>query len=376
MTAALPLPHAVPAPTTPRAFSCACGRPVFFRNSQCLGCRRPLGYDAPRGALLALERVRSGGWREAGVPTRRAPRYARCANLDSAAACNWLLGAAEVAAGFTLCRCCRLTRTVPDLSQPSAGLWWSRIELAKRRLVSSLIRLGLPVDPKPADGGPGLAFDLLLAPPGGPGVITGHADGVITLDASEADDARREERRGSLGEPYRTLLGHLRHEIGHYYWQLLVEPTAWLAPVRALFGDDREDYGAALQRHYASGPPADWGQRFVSAYASAHPWEDWAETWAHYLHLVDTLDTARSFGLDGERVELSYERFGPDLLADSGDTDVPAFLRLVNSWMELTGVLNELSRSMGVADFYPFVLSAPAVRKLHLVHRIIRSPAA
>ncbi|WP_457424453.1 zinc-binding metallopeptidase family protein [Roseateles sp. P5_E7] len=369
-------PRQMPQPMTPRAFSCACGRPVFFRNSQCLACQRPLGYDAALGMLLALERVRSGGWRQAGLPPRRAPRYARCANLDTPAACNWLLDGAEVQAGFTLCRCCRLTRTVPDLSQPGAGLWWCRIEQAKRRLVSSLIGLKLPVRAKAeVPDGLGLAFDLLLAPPEGPAVITGHADGVITLDASEADDARREALRGCLGEPYRTLLGHLRHETGHYYWQLLVEPSGWIEPFRALFGDEREDYGAALQRHYVSGPQPDWGQRFVSAYASAHPWEDWAETWAHYLHLVDTLDTARSFGVDGERVELSYERFGPELLADSGDADAESFLRLINSWMELTGVLNEMSRSMGVPDFYPFVLSLPAVRKLHLVHRVIRAPA-
>ncbi|MDR7297815.1 hypothetical protein J2X16_003164 [Pelomonas aquatica] len=371
--------RAVPLPKTPRAFSCACGRPIFFRNSQCLACQRPLGYAATRGSLLALEaapaRAGKGAWREAGVPVRRAPRYARCANLDSAAACNWLLDAEEVAAGFTLCRCCRLTRTVPDLSQPDAGVWWCRIEEAKRRLVSSLIGLGLPVKSRSEDAAHGLAFDLLLSPPGGPAVITGHADGIITLDASEADDARREARRGQLREPYRTLLGHLRHETGHYYWQLLVEPSPWLEHFRSLFGDERQDYAAALQRHYAEGAPADWGQRFVSAYASAHPWEDWAETWAHYLHLADTLDTARSFGLDGERVELSYERFGPDVIAGGDDPDVQGFLALINSWMELTGVLNELSRSMGVADFYPFVLSVPAVRKLHLVHRVIRGAA-
>ena len=380
MTALLPRSvraHLVPPPTTPRAFSCACGRPVFFRNSECLACHRPLGYAPGRGALLALEpapaRTGMGGWRQAGVPARRAPRYARCANLDSAAACNWLLDAAEIAAGHRLCRCCRLTRTVPDLTQPEAGVWWCRVEAAKRRLVSSLIGLELPVTSKAEDPGHGLAFDLLLAPPEGPPVVTGHADGVITIDVSEADDARREERRGRLGETYRTLLGHLRHECGHHYWQRLVEPTPWLEDFRALFGDEREDYAAALQRHYGSGAPADWGQRFVSAYASAHPWEDWAETWAHYLHLVDTLDTARSFGLDGERVELSYERFGADLVAASGDPHAAGFLQLINSWMELTGVLNELSRSMGVADFYPFVLSVPAVRKLHFVHRVIHA---
>lgn len=371
LPAAHPL-RAVPAPLTPRAFSCACGRPVFFRNSVCLACHRPLGYDATRGLLLALEPMRSGGWREAGVPVRRAPRHARCGNLDSAAGCNWLLDAAEVAAGQTLCRCCRLTRTVPDLSQPEAGAWWCRVEQAKRRLVSSLIGLGLPVISKAEDPERGLAFDLLLAPSEGPPVVTGHADGVITLDVAEAHDAHREQLRDQLGEPYRTLLGHLRHETGHHYWQRLVEPTEWLAPCRELFGDEREDYGTALQRHYANGAPPDWGQRFVSAYASAHPWEDWAETWAHYLHLVDTLDTARSFGLDGERVELNYERFGAELLTDASEPGAAGFLQLINSWMELTGVLNELSRSMGVADFYPFVLSAPAVRKLHLVHRVVR----
>jgi hypothetical protein len=261
---------------------------------------------------------------------------------------------------------------VPDLTRPQADVWWCRIESAKRRLASSLLGLGLPLISKTDDPQRGLAFDLLLSPEEGPAVITGHADGVITLDASEADDANREARRSQLGEPYRTLLGHLRHETGHYYWQLLVQDSHWLEPCRALFGDDRQDYGEALKRHYENGPPADWGQQFVSAYASCHPWEDWAETWAHYLHLVDTLDTARSFGLDGERVELSYERFGADLIADAGDPDGASFLQLINSWMELTGVLNELSRSMGVQDFYPFVLSAPAVRKLHLVHRVVR----
>lgn len=375
--------HAVPAPVTPRAFSCACGRPVFFRNSECLACHRALGYDAERGALLALEAALAdpdapsgAGWQEADAPVQSAARYARCANLDTAAACNWLLDVAEVTAGHTLCRCCRLTRTLPDLSLPDTGPWWRRVEAAKRRLVSSLIGLKLPVLPKTEDAEHGLAFDLLLAVPGGPPVITGHADGVITLDVSEADDARREQRRQELHEPYRTLLGHLRHETGHYYWQRLVESTAWLQPCRELFGDEREDYAAALQRHYANGAPANWGQHFVSAYASAHPWEDWAETWAHYLHLVDTLDTARSFGLDGERVELSYERFGTELLEDATGPEAAGFLQLINSWMELTGVLNELSRSMGMADFYPFVLSVTAVRKLYLVHRVVRGARA
>lgn len=275
-----------------------------------------------------------------------------------------------------LCRACRLTRTLPDLSVPENAEHWLRIANAQRRLVSTLIALGLPVRSQGEDPQRGLAFDLLRAPPGGPPVITGHAEGLITLDVEEADDSTRERRRRDLREPYRTLLGHLRHECGHYYWWRLVEPGPWLEPFRAVFGDERADYAAALQLHHGAGPPADWNSRHVSAYASCHPWEDWAETWAHYLHLVDTLDTARSFGFDGERVELDYERFEAAWLEDSGDADPEPFLDLVNGWMELTGVLNELSRAMGLADFYPFVLSGPALRKLHLVHRVVKAAGA
>ncbi len=370
------------APTTPRAFSCRCGRPVFFQNSECLACHTPLGY-APEGRqLLPLESVEQPNgdgsaaaplWRRAGASDQE-PRYLRCANLESAAACNWLVAPDDLHAGQpALCRCCRLTRTLPDLSQPDNVLWWQRIETAKRRMVSSLLALGLPVQSKMSeDPEHGLVFDLLGQLPGGKPVVTGHDDGVVTLDVHEADDAHREQRRTELGEPYRTLLGHLRHEVGHYYWQRLVEHSEWLQPYRELFGDERQDYAEALKKHYADGAPADWDQRFVSAYASSHPWEDWAETWAHYMHLIDTLDTARSFGVDGERVELRFERYGLDVLGGSADGQIAhQFLQLFNSWMELTGVLNELSRSMGVADFYPFVLSAPAVRKLYLVHRII-----
>ena len=204
--------------------------------------------------------------------------------------------------------------------------------------------------------------------------MTGHEDGLVSLRAAEADDAVREGVRVSMDEPYRTLLGHFRHEIGHFYWTRLVRDEATLEEARRLFGDERADYAAALQRNYEQGPPADWALRHVSAYASSHPWEDWAETWAHYLHLVDTVDTARSFKLDAAAVGLQYEPFDARLLEGP---EAAAFLVLLQGWMELTGVLNELSRSMGVADFYPFVLSAEAVRKLYFVHRVAGTrPAA
>jgi hypothetical protein len=211
-------------------------------------------------------------------------------------------------------------------------------------------------------------------------VTTGHDDGLITLDIQEADDVHRETVRSQMQERYRTLIGHLRHEIGHYYWQRLVRGTDWEEPCRAVFGDDRLDYGQALQDYYTHGAPPDWPNRHVSAYATAHPYEDWAETWAHYLHMVDALDTARSFGLVAHQDEVQYDPFTTQTLhpddPDAAPTaDDQAFLAVVNGWIELTGALNELTRSMGEPDFYPFVLSKPAVRKLHFIHMVVKNAA-
>jgi len=361
-----------------RAFTCICGQPIFFRNSVCLGCGRALGYDAARGKLLPLEPTDEPGWWRSSETGTRQRTYQRCENLSSPAACNWLIPPAKPREHTpSLCLCCRLTRTLPDLDVPEHAGWWHRIEQAKRRMVSSLLALRLPIVPRGEDPQRGLAFDILVSQPGLPPVVTGHAGGVITLDAAEADDATREHRRTSLREPYRTLLGHLRHESGHYFWQRLVDGKEWLEPFRAVFGDERTDYALALQNHYNHGAAADWSSRHVTAYASCHPWEDWAETWAHYLHMRDTLGTARGFGIRGDRVELACEPFGPDVLSEDGngngalDATDEQFLLWLNHWLHLTVALNEISRSMGVADFYPFVLSRPAVRKLHLVHRVI-----
>jgi hypothetical protein len=258
---------------------------------------------------------------------------------------------------------------IPDLSIASNGENWRRIEIAKRRLISFLLALGLPVKPR-VEGEPGgLAFDFLSSPAQGPRVLTGHSSGVITLNIEEADDSTRESIREQLHEPYRTLLGHLRHEVGHYYWDRLVAGTKWLDGFRELFGDERQPYDQALQLHYAQGPPPDWGEKYVSAYASSHPWEDWAETWAHYLHMSETLDTASSFNLDIESVEMPFEGFRPETLARP-DED---FLHFINSWSRFTAVLNELSLSMGLPDFYPFVLSRSSVAKLHFIHTLVEA---
>lgn len=358
------------APRASRAFRCRCARPVFFHNSECLACRTMLGFVPARRTLLPL-RPDGDGWRVFG--DGEGPRFARCGNFRIAG-CNWMIDERD---GATLCVACRLNRVIPDQSVESNRIAWRRIERAKRRLVSQLLALGLPVVSRVAgecgaDTKHGLAFDFLRAAPGGPRVVTGHAGGIVTLDIDEADDARRERIRTELHEPYRTLLGHLRHEVGHYYWRRLVAATPWLEPFRARFGDERADYAAALRRNYAEGPPAGWAQRHVSAYASCHPLEDWAETWAHYLHMVDTIDTALSFGLDAEELEVDTEPFASDVL----EVQDGEFLYFVNAWIELTALLNELSSSMGLPDFYPFVLSVAAIRKLHLIHRVVTEQRA
>ncbi|MFZ5544454.1 MAG: zinc-binding metallopeptidase family protein [Pseudomonadota bacterium] len=361
-------------PTAPRAYRCRCGRPVFFGNSRCLGCGTALGYEPEQARVLPLEPgPQPHTWQVVGAGGATSSSiYRRCANFDSPAGCNWLVPVDAQGQAPDLCRACRLNRTIPDLSDAHNRLLWGRIEAAKRRLASQLIALGLPVRAKVGeDPAHGLAFDFLRALPGAP-VTTGHADGVITLDVEEADDARREQRRTQLHEPYRTLLGHLRHEVGHYYWDRLVMGSPWLEDFRSLFGDERQDYAAALQANYQHGPPADWSRRFVTAYASCHPWEDWAETWAHYLHMVDTVDTALSFGIDADDVELTAEPWGPDALWRPQSPGAEAFLGFLNAWTELTAVLNEMSRSMGQPDFYPFVLPRPAVAKLQFIHLVVQ----
>jgi hypothetical protein len=359
------------------AFLCRCGKPVFFRNSQCLACKAPLGYEPELGIISALEPAGdSETWRLAGdgIP---APYY-RCANL-TVSGCNWLVKATagDMQAG-ALCLCCRLDRTIPDLSLPQNAENFRRISIAKRRLVSLLASLGLPLASRiDQDTEHGLAFDMLRSLDGAPPVMTGHSDGIITLNVDEADDANRERIRDQMGEPYRTVLGHLRHEVGHYYWDRLILGTPWIGEFRKVFGDDQQDYDAALQTYYQNGPASDWQQCFVSAYASSHPWEDWAESWAHYLHIADTFATALSFGLDPDAsLDVEIEPFAADSLYDGNDPDADAFLRFINSWIRLTAPFNELSRAMGLADFYPFVLSRGAVAKLHFVHIVVAQSGA
>jgi hypothetical protein len=379
-----------------RTFACqSCGQPVYFENVVCNHCGATLGFLPDQLRLSALSEQPDGAW----VPLRPTPRlrrrslvarlfrrrpetpdphdtgvrpYRKCANYAEHHVCNWMVPADS---GESLCPSCRPNRTIPNLAREGNLEKWARVERGKRRLAYGLMRLGLPVQPRNEGTRSGLAFDFLssLDAADYEPVMTGHANGLITLNVDEADPVNRERTRVDMAETYRTLVGHFRHEIGHYYWDVLVRDGGRLEGFRELFGDERADYEEALEAHYREGPPAGWQDRFITTYASSHPWEDWAETWAHYLHITDTLETAAHFGLEVERrlPDGTLQKADPEF----DPYDVADFQRIIDNWIPLTFAINSLNRSMGQQDLYPFVLSQPAIDKLAYVHGVIRETA-
>jgi len=337
-----------------RAFACDnCGQEVFFENRACLNCGAELGLEWPRRSLLALE-PDGDALRPLSGQGPAEPIH-RCANAEIAA-CNWLVDEPG-----RLCFSCSLTRTRPA-DADEEGMRALRVaEAAKRWLLFGLGELGLPIDDRGR-----LAFDLLSS--AGEPVTTGHADGVITLDLAESDAAHRIAMRERMEEPYRTVLGHLRHEIGHYYFPILVTEDH-LPRARELFGDERADYQEALDRHYSVGAPEDWLDEHVSAYATMHPAEDWAETFAHYLHIRDTLQTAAAHGM---RVDGPHAG-GDELSAVPEAVPRGDFEQLIADWLPLTYALNAINRSMGRSDLYPFVLSPRVIEKLGFVDGLVRA---
>lgn len=343
-----------------KTYRCKCGATVFFENTRCVTCGRELGFLPDRMAISALEPARDA-WR-ALAASENGGLYRKCRHYEQQQVCNWMVPVTEAE---PFCEACRLNEIIPNLDKPENRERWLNVETAKRRLIYELKNLGLPVQPK-RDGNPsGLAFRFLEDPEPehefadsrqGIQVLTGHAGGVITINILEADDVAREQIRRQMNEAYRTLLGHFRHESGHYYWTRLIERAGRLDAFRAVFGDERNDYNAALDAYYRSSAPADWYNRFISAYASAHPWEDWAECWAHYLQMVDALETAWDMGL--VRVEPA-----------SRAADFDAWVR---QWMELTVGINALNRSLGLRDAYPFVLTDAVIDKLRFVDGVVR----
>jgi hypothetical protein len=344
----------------------ACDTRVYFENSTCLSCGHALGFDADTLAMAAVAPVAGDValFRKVGraVAFKEGLAEVRFCENAGHGTCNWLVPAETEG---NLCKACACNRTIPNLSQPGSLEAWREVEQAKKRLVYSLLRLGLPVDASPDGSIPRLTFDFMVQ------ATTGHENGVITIDVLEADSVERERRRAQFDEPFRSLLGHLRHESGHYYWMRLVEHGGTIEEFRALFGDERQDYQGALNAHYATGAPPNWADSFVSAYASCHPWEDWAETWAHYLHIVDAIETAEAEGMEPRAAGLLFGAAWPFKKYDVYRQ--VSFESLMERWLPLSLALNNVSRSLGRRDLYPLVISPMARRKLGFVHRAVRS---
>jgi hypothetical protein len=347
-----------------KLFKCQhCAQLIYFENIVCEKCSHRLGFVPEIMTLSALE-PEGNAWRALTVD-KKLYRFCTNAQFD---VCNWMV---EAGAPDAYCAACRHNRTIPDTSIADNVVAWRKIELAKHRLFYTLMKLDLPLDEKGDNGGERLVFDFLASPQhvGGPRVMTGHDNGLITLALEEADDAEREKRRTTMHEPYRTLLGHFRHEVGHYFWDVLVRDGGLVEACREIFGDETVDYGQALQAYYANGVIPNWQENFISAYATSHPWEDFAETWAHYLHIVDTLEMARAFGM------YVHPRLAPPGEADAQVDFDPYSVRdpspLIETWLPLSNALNSLNRTMGLQDIYPFILSPAVVEKLSAIHDLI-----
>ncbi|MDP4284350.1 MAG: putative zinc-binding metallopeptidase [Bacteroidota bacterium] len=357
-----------------KLFKCDhCGQPVYFENYFCVHCNASLGFDSQLMSMVSLKEEPDKSYTlftGEGTSAGSEIHYKYCINKQYHV-CNWVMANDDKA---QYCFACNLNHIIPDIGNADYWEKWGRIEMAKHRLVYSLLRFKLPVISKFQDEENGIAFDFKADENkgGGKRLLTGHDNGLITLDIAEADDAIREMARKNMDEVYRTLLGHFRHEIGHYYWDQLIRDTKNLQPFRNLFGDETCEYAEALKQYYNKAPSDAWKDNFISAYASSHPWEDWAETWAHYLHIVDTMETAYSFGmsLNPKSADKTNE-MSAKLNIDPYTTK--DFEDIIERWIPLSFVMNSLNRSMGLKDSYPFVINETVKEKLNFIHETIRS---
>lgn len=350
---------------------------VFFENTQLITTGQMLGFLPDRMEMAAVTLDASGEFYTAETKGgKQEDHYLACLNYTSNNVCNWMVRADDPE-GAGYCLACRLNGIIPNLAEDPENIQrWAKLEAAKRRLVYTLLRLGLPVRSGLIDPATGLSFQFLAdanlaqtQSQGGqtqvmtaPRILTGHENGIITLNIEEADDAVRERTRTAMGEKYRTLLGHFRHESGHYYWDRIIDGTPLLEKCREQFGDDTQDYAQALERHYQQGPPPDWQNNFITAYAASHPWEDWAESWAHYLYVVDAVELATQQNLVRGLMDVDS---GPLL-----KFRVP-FTAILEAWTDLTVLLNSFNRTAGISDPYPFVLSKPAMEKIDFIHEAV-----
>lgn len=350
-----------------KLFKCSrCGNVLYFENVMCLKCNSELGFVPERKILDFMDAI--DDQRLTYAHGTNGNTHRKCNNYHYHEVCNWMVDTAE---NEQFCVACRLNRTIPDLSVGRNKELWYKLEIEKRRLVYSLLQLGLDVSSRNNDPD-GLAFDFLADHDEDFNelgrVMTGHSEGLITINISEADPVQREKMRTNMEEHYRTILGHFRHESGHYYWERLVQDTEFHGEFREIFGDEQQDYGAALERYYKDGKPVDLKDHYISDYASSHPWEDWAESWAHYLHIMDTLETAYSFGISiGPRIKKGDDPVDIDF-SPYKEKD---FKVIFDQWLSLSFALNSLNRSMGHPHAYPFVISPPVINKLEFIHKII-----
>lgn len=326
-------------------FKCACGQKLYFENTWCLSCDSAVGFDPDSFDMYALATD--------GTVVVDGNKLTKCKNTLDYSVCNWLVAIGD----NDYCRSCRLNQTIPNLMAPNRRRWWNSLEQAKRRLLYTLLKLNLPILGKEVSPD-GMAFAFIEDRRSNPQVFeehvyTGHLNGLITVNVAEADNVNLQKIRQSVGEDYRTLLGHFRHESGHYYFYRLINNAKRTSKFRALFDDERADYNAALKNFYAEDAQISQQSELVSRYAQLHPLEDWAECWAHYLHMVDTLETADFYNLISSAP-----------LIESAETNL-------SNWSTLTEALNSTSRSLGLEDAYPFVLSSSTRDKLEFIHSLL-----
>ncbi len=343
-----------------KSYNCLhCHNPLYFENSQCLKCGYTVGFNSYFLNFVTLSEEPNN--QHFSNVNNAEEKYKFCKNATHGT-CNWLL---PVWSEEVFCTACSLNRTIPSLDNAENKERWKLIEIAKHRLIYSLLKIGLPVEAKTDKESNGIWFDFVESLSPNKKILTGHKDGIITLNIEEADEILRVSNKNQLGEKYRTLLGHFRHEIGHYYWDVLIRDSTYLEEYRNVFGDERADYSEALELYYKQPRDLNWNQNYISSYASAHSWEDWAETWAHYLHMMDTLETAFAFGID---IETNTPGIHVDINTDP--YQIKSFEEIMEMWLPLSFATNSLARSMGHQDFYPFIISETVVKKLSFIHEV------
>ena len=342
-----------------KIFQCGnCSHPLFFENAYCEKCGRTVGYNNTKMIMNTFP-FSNGKL----LSDRDQEHFRFCKNQEHKV-CNWLI---EAESPHEYCVACSLNRTTPDISDKTNHEKWQKLEVAKHRLVYQLQKIGLTVESK-LTSDEGLCFDFLPRKNEGK-AMTGHANGVITILLNEADSVLREQIRRDMSEPYRTLIGHFRHEVGHYYWDRLIATDAIvLERFRDAFGDEREDYGEALKTYYANGAPQNWRFNFISKYATSHPWEDWAESWAHYLHIMDTAETAYFYGL---KVDPVRGFSGMDGTISFDPYEVESFSEIIETCIPVLFAVNSINRSMGIPDAYPFVVKNAVKNKMAFIHDLL-----